>query len=82
MNEPRILTFTVMKNEGPFILEWVAWQRLIGVDRIVVLTNDCDDGTDAILDQLDRLALVRHLPNPVEAVPPGPTITPQIAAFA
>ena len=69
MAEPTLLTFTVMKNEGPFILEWVAWQRLIGVDRILVLTNDCDDGTDAILDQLDRMGMVTHLPNPLEIAP-------------
>ncbi|MEM7751842.1 MAG: glycosyltransferase family 2 protein [Pseudomonadota bacterium] len=65
MADPTLLTFTVMKNEGPFILEWVAWQRLIGVDTILVLTNDCDDGTDRILDELDRMDIVRHLPNPL-----------------
>lgn len=69
MAVPTLLTFTVMKNEGPFILEWVAWQRLMGVDWIVVLSNDCDDGTDAILDQLDRTGLVRHLPNPMAIAP-------------
>jgi len=63
--DPTLLTFTVMKNEGPFILEWVAWQRLMGVDHILVLTNDCDDGTDAMLDRLDRMGLVEHLPNPL-----------------
>ena len=69
MADPSLLTFTVMKNEGPFILEWVAWQRLMGVDRIVVLTNDCDDGTTELLDQLDRLGLVHHLPNPMVIAP-------------
>ncbi len=69
MSEPVLLTFTVMKNEGPFIVEWVAWQRLMGVDRILVLSNDCDDGTDLILDQLDRMGLVRHLPNPMAIAP-------------
>lgn len=71
MADPTLLTFTVMKNEGPFILEWVAWQRLMGVDQILVLTNDCDDGTDAILDQLDRMGFVRHLPNPLEITAEG-----------
>ncbi len=70
MADPTLLTFTVMKNEGPFIIEWVAWQRLMGIDRIVVLTNDCDDGTDRILDELDRMGLVTHLPNPLEISPP------------
>ncbi len=69
MADPTLLTFTVMKNEGPFILEWVAWQRLMGVDRILVFSNDCDDGTDALLDELDRLGFVHHLPNPLVAAP-------------
>lgn len=71
MADPTLLTFTVMKNEGPFIVEWVAWQRLMGVDRIVVLTNDCDDGTTDILDQLDRTGVLTHLPNPMELAPDG-----------
>ncbi|MEM9425206.1 MAG: glycosyltransferase family 2 protein [Pseudomonadota bacterium] len=69
MADPTLLTFTVMKNEGPFILEWVAWQRLMGVDHILVLTNDCDDGTDRILDELDRMGIVTHLPNPLVISP-------------
>ncbi|MCR9113481.1 MAG: glycosyltransferase family 2 protein [Rhodobacteraceae bacterium] len=71
MKKPSLLTFTVMKNEGPFILEWLAYQRLVGVDHIVVLTNDCDDGTDLILDRLDAMGLVRHLPNPCALFAPG-----------
>ena len=67
--EPTLLTFTVMKNEGPFIIEWVAWQRLMGVDNILVLSNDCDDGTDDMLNQLDRMGVVRHLPNPSQLAP-------------
>lgn len=80
MAKPTILSFTQMKNEGPFILEWVAWQRLLGIDQIVVLSNGCDDGTDAILDQLDRMGVLRHLPNPVEVMP-GDGDKPQTAGF-
>lgn len=69
MPDPNLLTFTVMKNEGPFIIEWVAWQRLMGVDSILVLTNDCTDGTVEILDELDAMGLVTHLPNPCEISP-------------
>ncbi|MGR3514026.1 MAG: glycosyltransferase family 2 protein [Paracoccaceae bacterium] len=70
MPDPTLLTFTVMKNEGPFILEWVAWQRLMGVDHILVFSNGCDDGTDTLLDELDRQRVVLHLPNPLEISPP------------
>lgn len=60
----RVTAITPMKNEGPFILEWLAYHSLIGVNDFVVFSNDCDDGTDAILERLDELGFVRHLPNP------------------
>ena len=40
----RTLIVTCMKNEGPFILEWLAYHRMIGVDDFLIYTNDCDDG--------------------------------------
>ncbi|WP_370267741.1 glycosyltransferase family 2 protein [Nioella sp.] len=52
-----------MKNEGIFLLEWVAYYRLLGADHIVVLTNDCADGTDLMLDRLQELGHVTHLRN-------------------
>ncbi len=60
MQDPTLLTFTVMKNEGPFVLEWLAWQRLMGVDRVLVLTNDCDDGTERLLDVLREVGVTRR----------------------
>jgi len=61
---PRILVTTCMKDEGPFILEWLAWHKAAGVTDFVVFTNDCTDGTDTLLDRLDILGHLTHLPNP------------------
>jgi hypothetical protein len=58
---------TCMKNEGPFILEWVAYHRSIGIGNFIVFSNDCADGTVELLDRLDELGLVTHLPNPAVA---------------
>jgi hypothetical protein len=60
----RITAVTCVKNEGPFLVEWVAFNRLIGVTDFLVYSNDCDDGTDALLDALAARGLVTHLPNP------------------
>ena len=49
-----------MRNEAPYVLEWVAYHRLIGVDRFLVYSNDCADGTDAMLDALAARGLVVH----------------------
>lgn len=49
-----------MKNEAPYILEWVAYHRAIGVDNFLIYTNGCEDGTDEILDRLQELGLLQH----------------------
>lgn len=67
MTRPRITLLTMMKDEGPALLEWVAYHRLIGADRICVYTNDCGDGTDAMLDRLEAMGHVRHFRNAVPA---------------
>jgi hypothetical protein len=53
-----------MKNEGPFILEWLAFHRAIGIERFLVYSNDCTDGTDRMLDLLQARGLVEHRDNP------------------
>ena len=67
---PSRVIVTTMKNEGPFMLEWVAWNRMIGFTDILVYTNDCDDGTDEIAMRLERLGLATHVPNVVRKVGP------------
>ncbi|NBE08933.1 glycosyltransferase family 2 protein [Paragemmobacter ruber] len=52
--------YSAMRNEGPDVVEWVAWHRLIGFDRIVVWTNDCTDKSDELLDALQNLGWVEH----------------------
>jgi hypothetical protein len=51
------------RNEGPFLVEWIAHHLAIGFDRIFVATNDCDDGSDHLLDRLGRSWPVWHVPN-------------------
>ena len=60
----RITAVTCVKNEGPFLLEWIAFNRVIGVTDFLFYSNDCSDGTDALLDALARHGIVTHLPNP------------------
>jgi FkbM family methyltransferase len=65
--DPRVLIVTCMKDEGPFILEWLAWHRSIGVTDFVIFTNHCSDGTAELLDRLEDLGEITHLPNPALA---------------
>ncbi len=54
-----------MRNEGPYILEWLAYHHVIGFDRLIVASNDCTDGSDRLLDILAGHGIVTHLPGPV-----------------
>ncbi len=57
---------STLRDEGPHLLEWVAHHRAIGVTDFLLFSNDCSDGTDAMLDVLAPFG-VRHLRND----PPG-----------
>lgn len=59
-----ITAVTCVKNEGPFLLEWIAFQRAIGVTDFLFYSNDCTDATDRLLDQLADHGILTHLPNP------------------
>ena len=52
-----------MKNEAPYIVEWLAHHRIVGFDRFLIYTNDCTDGTDRILARLAQMGLVEHRSN-------------------
>lgn len=60
----RATLVTTLKNEASFLLEWVAHHRRIGFTDLVIFTNDCSDGTDAMAERLQEMGLARHLPNP------------------
>ncbi|KAA9009325.1 glycosyltransferase family 2 protein [Histidinibacterium aquaticum] len=61
----RYTILSMMKDEGHSLVEWVAYHRHIGFDNIVVYTNDCSDGTDAMLERLQEMGWVQHFRNEV-----------------
>jgi len=66
----------MMKDEGPFVLEWIAHHLAVGFTDIVVYTNDCTDGTDTMLMRLEEMGLAYHRRN---AIPAG--LRPQPSAL-
>lgn len=50
-----------IRNEGPFVVEWVAWYRMLGFTDLLVLTNDCTDHSPALLDLLARAGWLTHV---------------------
>ncbi|MCB6176840.1 glycosyltransferase family 2 protein [Rhodobacter sp. Har01] len=59
----RILAVTTLRNEASFLLEWLAHHRACGFTDFLVFSNDCTDGTDAMLDRLAEMGWLTHVPN-------------------
>lgn len=72
-----IALMSCMKNEGIHILEWLAYHRTIGFGPIVICSNDCNDGSDHLLDLLAAAGEIQHLPNPLT-----PGTAPQASGIA
>ena len=59
----RFLAILTVRNEGAFLLEWLAHHRAVGFTDFLVFSNDCQDGTDAMLDRLADLGELTHIRN-------------------
>lgn len=59
----RTLAILTVRNEGAFLLEWLAHHKACGFTDVLVFSNDCDDGTDAMLDRLQALGQLTHVRN-------------------
>ena len=57
------LAILTVRNEGAFLLEWLAHHRAVGFDDFLVFSNDCDDGSDTMLDRLDAMGWLKHVRN-------------------
>lgn len=59
----RTVAVLTQKNEGAFLLEWLAHHKATGFSDFVVLSNDCEDGSDLMLDRLQDLGHLSHIRN-------------------
>ncbi|WP_224824956.1 glycosyltransferase family 2 protein [Cognatishimia sp. MH4019] len=69
-----VMAVSMMKDEGPFVLEWIAHHMAVGFTDLLVYTNDCSDGTDDMLIRLEELGLAYHRRNDIpEGIKPQPS---------
>ena len=66
---PLVCAVAIVKGEAPFIDEWIAYHRIIGVDHFFLYDNDADSPLRALLaPHADYLTVVdgpgeaEHLP--------------------
>lgn len=64
MSGLRVLVISTMRNEGPYLLEWLAHHIAAGVSDFLIYANDCEDGSDAMLDRLHAAGIIEHVPQP------------------
>ena len=57
-----ILGVTCLRNEGPYVVDWIAHHLAAGFDHMLVLTHDCDDGSAELLNALGVDDRITHLP--------------------
>ncbi|QYZ68314.1 glycosyltransferase family 2 protein [Neotabrizicola shimadae] len=68
-----------MRNEGPFLVEWVTWYRRLGFTDILVVTNDCTDHSPQLLAAFQAAGWLTQLD---ATIPEGRRITPTKLAAA
>jgi hypothetical protein len=52
-----------VKDEGPYIIEWLAFHKALGFNCISILQNDSTDFTAEILTRLDNLGEISYTKN-------------------
>ena len=67
----------IVKNEAPYLLEWIAYHRVVGVEHFLVFDNDSDDQTPEILARLAGQGVLERLNWPTG----NDGIAPQISAY-
>jgi hypothetical protein len=72
---PEVVLVSAMRNEGPFVLEWLAYHRVIGVGQVVIVSNGSTDGSDDLLAALAKAGEITFL-----RTTPGYGVAPQDAA--
>ncbi len=66
----------IFKNEHPFILEWLAYHRCLGIKHFFIADNISTDGSSELLKALDQINVIKRYSYPTEN-----GVAPQIGAY-
>ncbi|MBU9478463.1 glycosyltransferase family 2 protein [Burkholderia multivorans] len=76
MDKDKFAVAAVFKNELPFIVEWLAYHRVLGVSRFFIADNESDDGTSELLRSLSKVGYIECI-----TYKTVPDVKPQLAAY-
>jgi len=66
----------IFKNEMPYILEWLAYHRCLGINNYHIADNTSTDGSSNLLIALEKTGIIKRLPYPTTT-----DTAPQIGAY-
>ncbi len=75
----KLAALTSARDEGVYLLEWIAFHRTIGVEKIFIYTNNLTDGSDVLLQRLHDAGIVHWVDNTGEGCA---GVDNQLKAFA
>jgi hypothetical protein len=55
-----------VRNEGIYLLEWIAYHRALGIEWFFLYSNDNDDRSDGVLRTLAEQGIITWIDNPLE----------------
>jgi hypothetical protein len=61
---PIVAIGAIVKNEAPYLLEWIAYHRVLGVSRFFIADDSGSDGSSYLLDALSRHGIIYAIPFP------------------
>ena len=68
---------TTVRNEGPYLLDWLSHHLALGFEHAFVYSNENSDGSDALLEKLAQHGVITWIQNAR-----GPRLGPQTKAYA
>lgn len=67
----------ILKNEQPYILEWLAYHMVLGIEDFYIADNISSDGGSELLYQLDKANFITRIEHPTKNNEP-----PQLSAYS
>jgi hypothetical protein len=75
-NKQTLALVVIVKDETRYILEWIAYYRIIGVTDIVLYDNDSDDEGRNLLERLAAAGIIKFIRWPTVE-----DVSPQLSAY-
>src|SRR5689334_13395301 len=72
----------ILRDEAPYLLEWIAFHKAVGVDHFFLYDNDSHDGTSEMLQYLEQAGVATRIAwsdKHSSAIDPG--VGPQVTAY-